>query len=81
MALDNEPKTFKESMSSGELTYWKEVANTMIESILSNDISEFVDLPLGNKPLVSNWIFKSKMKANGTIDKYKARPVVNAYKQ
>ena len=40
-----------------------------------------VDLPPGNKPLQCKWIFKRKMKADGAIDKYKARLVVKGYKQ
>ena len=39
------------------------------------------DLPLGNNPLGSKWIFKRKMKPDGTIDKYKARLVVKGYRQ
>ncbi|XP_022893873.1 uncharacterized protein LOC111408334 [Olea europaea var. sylvestris] len=40
-----------------------------------------VDLPPGSKPLGYKWIFKRKMKANGTIEKYKARLVIKGYKQ
>ena len=38
-----------------------------------------MDLPLGSKPLGYKWIFKKKMKADGSIDKYKARLVVKGY--
>ena len=37
---------------------------------------ELEDLPPGCKPLGYKWIFKRKLKANGSIDKYKARLVV-----
>ena len=40
-----------------------------------------MDLSLGCKPLGYKWIFKKKMKADGTIDKYKARLVIKSYKQ
>ena len=40
-----------------------------------------VDLPQGNKPLGSKWIFKRKLKPDGTIDKYKARLVIKGYRQ
>ena len=49
--------------------------------ILSNHTWELVDLPPGNKPLGSKWIFKKKIKADGTIDKYKARLVIKGFKQ
>ncbi|GJR82221.1 pol polyprotein [Tanacetum coccineum] len=43
--------------------------------------AELVDLPPGCKPLGYKWIFKKKMKANGTIEKYKARLVIKGYRQ
>nr|GEW96439.1 retrotransposon protein, putative, Ty1-copia subclass [Tanacetum cinerariifolium] len=42
---------------------------------------ELMDLPPGCKPLGYKWIFKKKMKADGTIDKYKARLVIKGFKQ
>ena len=40
-----------------------------------------MDLPSGTKPLGYKWIFKRKMKADGSIDKYKARLVVKGYRK
>ena len=57
LLLENEPQTFKAAMSSSESTYWKEAINSEIESILSNHTWELTDLPPGNKPLGSKWIF------------------------
>ena len=68
-------------MLSSDSTSWKEAVNSEIESILSNHTWELVDLPPGNKPLGSKWIFKRKMKDDGTIDKYKARLVVKDFRQ
>ncbi|GJW15160.1 pol polyprotein [Tanacetum coccineum] len=42
---------------------------------------ELVDLPPGCKPLGYKWIFKKKMKADGTIDKYKTRLVIKGFRQ
>ena len=67
-------------MLSSDSTFWKEAANSEIESILSNHSWELVDLPPGNKLLGSKWIFKSKMKDDGTIDKYKGL-VVKGFRQ
>ena len=78
--LESEPQTFKETMLSSDSTSWKEAINSEIESILSNHTWELVDLPPGNKPLGSKWIFKRKMKDDGTIDKYKARLVVKGFR-
>jgi len=40
-----------------------------------------VDLPPGCQPLGYRWIFKRKMRPDGTIDKYNARLVIKGYKQ
>jgi hypothetical protein len=79
--LEDEPQSFKEAMSMPEAPLWKEAVNSEIESILQNHTWELVDLPPGCKPLGYKWIFKRKMKADGSIDKYKARFVVKGYKQ
>ena len=68
-------------MSSPEAPYWKEAINDEVESTLQNHTWELVDLPPGSKPLGYKWIFKKKMKANGSIDKYKVRLVIKGYKQ
>ena len=68
-------------MSSPEAPYWKEAINDEVESILQNHTWELVDLPLGSKPLGYKWIFKKKMKADGSIDKYKVILVIKGYKQ
>ncbi|GJT59569.1 pol polyprotein [Tanacetum coccineum] len=52
---------------------WKEAIKSEIDSILQNHTWELMDLPPGCKPLGYKWIFKKKMKADVTIDKYKAR--------
>ncbi|KAD7117956.1 hypothetical protein E3N88_05224 [Mikania micrantha] len=60
---------------------WKEAIKNEIDSILQNHTWELVDLPPGCKPLGYRWIFKRKMKADGFIDKYKARLVIKGFRQ
>lgn len=49
---------------------------------MSNNTWELVDLPRGRKPAISSkWIFKKKLKPDGSIDKYKARLVVRGFTQ
>ncbi|XP_070665248.1 uncharacterized protein [Malus domestica] len=70
---ENEPRTFKEAMSSSEVPLWKEAIKSEMESIMENITWELVDLPPGSKPIGHKWVFKKKLKADGTIDKFKAR--------
>ena len=49
--LENEPRTFKEVVTSPEAPFWKEAINSEVESILSNHTWKLVDLTPGHKPL------------------------------
>ena len=69
--LENEPQSFNEAMSTPEAPMWKEAVNSEIESIMQNHTWELVNLPPGSKPLGCKWIFKRKMKTDGSIDKYR----------
>jgi hypothetical protein len=46
-----------------------------MDSILANETWEICDCPVGCKPVGCKWIFKKKLKPDGTINKYKARLV------
>ncbi|GJY18896.1 zinc finger, CCHC-type containing protein [Tanacetum coccineum] len=52
-----------------------------IGSIMENNTWVLSDLPSGCKPLGCKWIFKRKMKVDGTIDKFKARLVIQGFRQ
>nr|GEU61841.1 zinc finger, CCHC-type [Tanacetum cinerariifolium] len=48
---------------------------------MHNDTWELTDLPPGCKALRCKWIIKRKMKVDGSIDKYKARLVIQGFRQ
>jgi hypothetical protein len=48
---------------------------------MSNHTWELAELPPKIKPIGCKWIFKRKLKLDGTIDKYKARLVAKGYRQ
>lgn len=79
--VEGEPNTYHEAVTSPEGPQWKEAIKNEIDSILQNHTWELVDLPVGCKPLGYRWIFKKKMKADGSIDKYKARLVIKGFRQ
>ena len=78
---EGDPKTYKEAVTSPDGPMWKEAIKNEVDSIMQNHTWELVDLPTGCKPLGSKWVFKKKLKTDGTIDKYKARLVIKGYKQ
>ena len=52
-----------------------------IEAIERNDTWELINLPKGHKTIGVKWVFKTKLKENGEVDKYKACLVAKGYKQ
>ena len=48
---------------------------------MHNHTWEIVDLPLGAKTIGCKWVFKRKLKLDGSIEKYKARLVAKGFKQ
>nr|GEW19637.1 reverse transcriptase domain-containing protein [Tanacetum cinerariifolium] len=67
--VENEPMSYREAVTSSKGNQWKEAIKSEIYSILQNHTWELVDLSPDCKPLGYKWIFKKKMKADGTIDK------------
>nr|GEX06971.1 hypothetical protein [Tanacetum cinerariifolium] len=74
----DDPKTFDEAIKSQNITLWKEAINDEMDFIMGNNTWVLVDLPLGCKHLQCKWIFKRKLKVDGTI---KARMVIQGFKQ
>ncbi|GKF25354.1 zinc finger, CCHC-type containing protein, partial [Tanacetum coccineum] len=52
-----------------------------IGSIMENNTWVLSDLSPGCKPLGCKWIFKRKIKVDGTIEKFKARLVIQGFRQ
>jgi hypothetical protein len=79
--IDDAPKTITEAFLSPDADDWKEVVRSEMDSILSNGTWELVERPYGCKPVGCKWVFKKKLKPDGTIDKYKAHLVAKGYTQ
>ena len=48
---------------------------------MANGTWEITERPYGCKPLGCKWVFKKKLSPDGTIEKYKARPLAKGYAQ
>nr|GEX55328.1 hypothetical protein [Tanacetum cinerariifolium] len=63
------------------VAFGKEANNDEIDSIMCNNTWVLTDLPPGCKPLGCKWIFKRKLKIDGTIEKFKVRLVIQGFRQ
>ncbi|XP_075074800.1 uncharacterized protein LOC142162354 [Nicotiana tabacum] len=79
--VEEDPKTYDEAMRSIDTDFWKEASKSDLDSIVSNHTWDLSDLPKGFKPICSKWIFKKKLRHDGTIEKYKDGLVIRDFNQ
>ena len=77
--MDDTSKTIEEAYLSLDADLWKEAVQSEMDSIMSNGTWEVVDRPYGCKPMGCKWVFKKKLRPDGTIEKYKVRFVAKGY--
>ena len=58
-------------MRSIDVIFLKETIKSELDFIVSNHTCDFYDLPKGCKPISSKWIFKNKLRLDGSIEKFK----------
>ena len=73
---NDEPTTYKESLSSLEYYQWLKAMNSEMDSMYTNQVWTLIDPPIGCK-----WIFKKKTDMEGNVITYKARLVAKGYRQ
>eukprot|EP00253_Pinus_taeda_P007440 PITA_07440 len=75
----SEPTSFKEAASHDE---WKESMQKEYDALIKNGTWKLlVDPPFGTKPIGCKWVYKNKYKADGSLDKHKARLVAKVFAQ
>ncbi|KAL0414265.1 UNVERIFIED_CONTAM: putative mitochondrial protein, partial [Sesamum radiatum] len=70
--IEDDPTTFKDAMASSEAKQWKEAVKSEMDSIVSNGTWKLVDLSPRCTTIGCKWIFKKKLKSDGSVDKFKA---------
>ena len=79
-----DPQTWNEAMTSAEAALWKAAANHEFRSLKEKGAIKIIklsELPKGRKPMRNKWVFKKKLNADGTIERYKARCTVKGFTQ
>jgi hypothetical protein len=60
---------------------WRATMDMEMKAIEKNKTWRLTDLPTGAKKTGVKWVYKTKFKENGEVDKFKARLVAKGYVQ
>ena len=73
-----EPESFDEASKSKE---WRAAMEEEMMMILKNKTWTLVDRPTNKKVIGVRWVYKTKLNADGFINKFKAMLVIKGYSQ
>lgn len=68
-------------MSREDKREWKKAMNVELESMQTNKAWDLVELPPGKFAIKNRWVFRLKRHPDGSIDKYRARMVIQGCAQ
>ena len=71
--IDKDPTAVSDALSSPEKEEWKTAMDKEMQSIHENDVWNLVELPKQRKAIGFKWVFKRKVGADGSVERYKAR--------
>ena len=75
------PKTYAEAMRRPDAHLWHEAACKEIDALVERGTWVPAKLPPGKKAIGSRWVFVVKYKADGSLERYKARLVIKGFSQ
>lgn len=78
ISTDTEPSSYEEAIKDPR---WVEAMKHEISALEDNGTWRVMKFPPRKNDIGCKWVFKIKYKANGEIDRYKARFVANDYSQ
>lgn len=81
LAEINEPKNYTEAITSVDHEHWRKAMEEEMASLKENATWSLEPLPPDRKPITNRWVYRIKRKADGKIDRYKARLVARGFSQ
>jgi hypothetical protein len=76
-----EPSSVLEATSGSNSDKWRSAMKAEMDSLIENEVWDLVERPKDRKTIGSKWVFKEKVGADGSVERYKARLVAQGYSQ
>ena len=73
-----EPNSYSEASADPN---WVEAMNKEITTLSENHTWDVVSLPQGKRPIGNRWVYKVKLRSDGSLERLKARLVAKGYNQ
>ncbi|KAL0463357.1 UNVERIFIED_CONTAM: Retrovirus-related Pol polyprotein from transposon RE2 [Sesamum latifolium] len=73
-----EPNNFIEAQQNED---WRQAVQLEVDALERNGTWELVETPADKKTIECRWIYKLKLKPDGTVERYKARLIAKGYNQ
>ncbi|KAL0401884.1 UNVERIFIED_CONTAM: Retrovirus-related Pol polyprotein from transposon TNT 1-94 [Sesamum latifolium] len=78
LSILQEPKSFSEAVKHVE---WRDAMQAELDALEQNHTWRFTTLPTHKRPIGCKWVFKTKLRADGSVERYKARLVAKEFNQ
>ena len=78
LVLKQNQTSFSQAIES---QVWRNAMNIELQALESNDTWSICSLPISKQVVGCKWVYKVKFRADGTVDRYKARLVSKGFAQ
>ena len=78
MTKSPDPIYYKDAV---QYSHWRDAMNTELGALESNNTWEVTTLPPGKVAIACKWLFKTKYRPDGSVERYKSRLVILGCKQ
>uniref|UniRef100_A0A2N9GA92 CCHC-type domain-containing protein n=1 Tax=Fagus sylvatica TaxID=28930 RepID=A0A2N9GA92_FAGSY len=78
LSSQTKPTSFQQANA---YSHWQEAMNAELAALEANNTWVITELPPGKQPIGCKWVYKVKLKSDGTLERYKARLVAKGYTQ
>lgn len=81
LITETDPVTVKQALTSPEHSKWADAMQKEIDSLAEQDAWVLVPRPKDKNVIQSRWVFRTKYRSDGSVDRHKARLVAKGFTQ